>query len=397
MPTKTVLQANRSTGLSPAIQVVLVAMNRMRPNFFLLLLVMSVAGCSSTASETVPTASPTARGELVSTEATTVPSPAPTDTAPPGVSPTSSPVAGSSELDGTLYFIGYEDNAPAVFALDLVSGTEQLVFKPPETAWLSELAISPSGDQLLLAYSPPPGEGQVQYGFTDLYLMASDGSELPRLLLQEDDPSDSYFNVSWPLEDTIFYAHFRPAIDADGNITYGSQVERFQLPEMKSELIAPSAAWPRVSDDGALLSYVTDANDLILANGDGSEPRTLLDSGTFTAVDAPVFSPDKSRLCFSAVDKEEVSAPSLIGRLLGLQIVSAHSVPSDWWCIDLGSGGELHRLTEMDAIGFYGDFSPDGRHLAFITIAGLYTMRADGSELSQLQQRPLIGTVNWAP
>lgn len=379
------------------IRVVLVAMNRMYPNFLLLLLILSLAGCTSAVSEELPTAGPTLNGQIDSTSAGPVPSPVPTDPGTPVLSRTTPAVAGSTDLDGTLYYIGYEDDVPAVFAMDLVGGAEQLVFKPPENAWLSELAISPSGEQLLLAYSPPPVEGQVQYGFTDLYLMPSDGSTPPQLLLQGEDPSDIYFNISWPLEDTIFYAHFLPTIDADGYITYGSQVERYQLSEADTELIALSAAWPRASDDGALLAYVTDTNDLIVAKGDGSEPRTLLESGTFTAVDAPVFSHDNSQLCFSAVEQEEVSGPSLIGRLLGIQIVSAHSVPSDWWCMDLDSGGELHRLTEMAAIGFYGDFSPDGSRLAFITVAGLYTMKADGSELSQLQQRPLTGTMNWAP
>jgi hypothetical protein len=50
----------------------------------------------------------------------------------------------------------------------------------------------------------------------------------------------------------------------------------------------------------------------------------------------------------------------------------------------------------MDAIGFYGDFSPDGEYQAVMTVTGLYLMRPDGSELRQLQQRPLTGTVNWA-
>ncbi len=337
------------------------------------------------------------KGEIEPTAIAPLPSGITTETLTTGVSPTMTPVAASSNLDGALYFIGYDNNVSSIIRVDLAGGDEQLVFKPPENAWLSELAISPSGEQLLLAYSPPPGERQVQYGFTDLYLMSTDGSAPPQLLLYDEDPSDSYFNISWPLEDTIYYAHFLPTIDADGYITYGSQVERFQLSGAGPELIAPAAAWPRASDDGALLAYVTETNDLILANGDGTEPHTLLESGTFAAVDAPVFSPDNHQLCFSAVDKEQVSAPSLTGRLLGLQIASAHSVPSDWWCMDLAGAGEPKHLTEMGAIGFYGDFSPDGDHLAFITIAGLYIMRADGSELRQLQQRPLSGTVNWAP
>jgi Tol biopolymer transport system component len=305
--------------------------------------------------------------------------------------------AADSELSGLLYTIANAAGGQKLFALDLADGSENVIFSPPENAWLPELALSPDGSQILLAYSPPPEEGQVQFGFTDLYLMPADGSAAPELLLEGADTSESYFNISWPVDDTIYYAHFALTFADDGLITYGSQVERMHLSDGTVEILAPGAAWPRVSSDGAMLAYVTDANELMLAESTGANPKRLLDPEIFSAVDAPLFSPDNSTICFSAVELESASLPSLLGRLLGLKIAYAHNVPSDWYCIPLDGSGEAVRLTNLDALGLYGDFSAGGRHLAFITSAGIYIVKPNGSDLRQLQERDLVGTLNWTP
>ena len=301
------------------------------------------------------------------------------------------------ELSGLLYYLGLVDDGLNLFVTDLAGGAETVIFTPPENAWLSELALSPDGSQILLAYSPPPEEGQVQYGFTDLYLMPADGSAGPELLLEGADPSESYFNISWPVADTIYYAHFTPTITGDELITYGSQVERLHLAEATVELLAPGAAWSRVSNDGVMLAYVTDANELIVADADGTNPRTLLKPETFLAVDAPLFSPDNSLICFSAVEQESASFPSFLSRLLGLKIAYAHNVPSDWYCMPVDGSSEAVRLTNLDGLGLYGDFSADGRYLAFMTSAGIYVIKPDGSAQRQLQERALAGTLNWVP
>jgi Tol biopolymer transport system component len=316
-------------------------------------------------------------------------------TIPPDTGSGPETAAAGPELSGSLYYIGVVGDGVTLFALDLAGGVETAIFSPPENAWLSEIALSPDGSQILLAYSPPPEEGQVQYGFTDLYLMPADGSAGPELLLEGADPSESYFNISWPVADTIYYAHFSPTFADDGLITYGSQVERMHLPEATVELLAPGAAWPRVSSDGAMLAYVTDANELILAESTGANPKSLLEPDSFSAVDAPLFSPDNSMLCFSAVEQVSASLPSLLSRLLGLKIAYAHNVPSDWYCMPLDGSGEAVRLTNLDGLGLYGDFSADGRYLAFMTSAGIYVIKTDGSDLRQVKERGLVGTLNW--
>lgn len=301
------------------------------------------------------------------------------------------------DLSGALYYIGFVNQRQDLLRLDLETGEQTTLFDPPEDAWLSELAVSPDGSQILLAYGPPPGEGEIQFGFTDLFLMPADGSSAPTPLLQREDPSESYFNVSWPVDDIIYYAHFAPSVDDLGAITYSSQVERHHLVNGQTEVLAPGAAWPRLSRDDTMLAYVTEENDFLLAGADGSSPRPILDPERFSAVDAPLFSPDNSLICFSAVSPSTASLPSFWDRLVGVDVAQAHSVPSDWWCMPVDGSGEPQRLTNLDAIGLYGDFDEGGQHLAFISAAGVYVMGPDGSDLTQLQEIPTTGTIDWVP
>jgi Tol biopolymer transport system component len=299
--------------------------------------------------------------------------------------------------NGQLVFVGFVDQRPKLIRLDLQSGEETILFDPTESAWLSEVAVSPDGSQLLLAYSPPPEGGQIQYGFTGLYTMPADGSAEPQSLVQRADPSESYFNISWPLDEYLYYAHFTPTVDDEGFIFYGSQIERLHLPSDQVEVLAKNAAWPRLSQDGLLLAYVTEDNDFLLADPDGSNPQPILDQQTFSAVDAPLFSPDGIHICFSAVTPSTAARPSLVDRLLGVGVAQAHSVPSDWYCQPVDGSGEPQRLTELNAIGLYGDFDQTGVQMAFLTAAGVYLMNADGSDLTQLREIATTGTINWLP
>jgi hypothetical protein len=364
----------------------------------LVLMVTVLAACSSEVPDQPPaqiTETSTERPAGAADSPTVLPA-THTPASPLAISDQETPTA-DPELSGFFYYIGVDVGELKVISMDLATGLETAILTPPEDAWLSELALSPDGSQLLLAYSPPPEDGLVQYGYTDLYLMPADGSVGPELLLSGADSSESYFNISWPVAETIYYAHFAPSFADDGLITYGSQVERLHLPEATVETLAPGAAWPRVSNDGAMLAYVTDANELILAESSGANPKRLLEPETFLAIDAPLFSPDNSLLCFSAVEQVSSSLPFLFSRLLGLKIAYAHNVPSDWYCLPLDGSGEPVRLTDLDGLGLYGDFSAGGRYLAFVTTAGIYVVQLDGSDLRQLLERDLVGTLNWTP
>jgi Tol biopolymer transport system component len=303
------------------------------------------------------------------------------------------PAWAALELTGEVVFIAYDDaQRQHIYKLDLETGALLSLFEAPEGTLITDVAASPDGTQLVFAYAPPVPEGEVQFGFTDLYVMPADGSAEPAPILERTDDTETFFNLSWPMDDYFYYAHFSPGVGDLGETVYQSRVERYQISTGVSEVLADVGTWPRVSRDGTRLAYVNDTNDMLLADVDGSNASVLIAGASFPAVDAPLFSLDSSCLFFSAVEPEQTL--SWFDRLLGVRVAEAHNVPSDWWCQPM-EGGEAQRLTNLYEVGMYGDISEDGTHVAFLTTNGIHVMNPDGSGVFRLLEIPATGTLNW--
>jgi Tol biopolymer transport system component len=85
-------------------------------------------------------------------------------------------------------------------------------------------------------------------------------------------------------------------------------------------------------------------------------------------------------------------------RLLGITIASAHTVPSDWWSVPL-AGGTPTQLTHIAQVGLFASISPDKKHIASFSGAGLFVMNPDGTNLTVLlnDMGGVPGTVSWIP
>jgi Tol biopolymer transport system component len=291
--------------------------------------------------------------------------------------------------------------------LDLASGALTVVFTPPPDTWLTAAQVSPDGKEIVLAYAPPPAPGETQFGYTDLYRLAADGSGEPQPLLLRADPQEAYFNPEWsPDGRFLYYARFILVRDDTNRVTsFKYAIERIAYPDGQPELVVENAYWPRVSPDGTRLTYVSfdpnrPENFLYVAQSDGTQPTMLALPDSFLAVDAPLFSPDQQRIIFSATEFNMPFTPSpasWIDQLLGVHTAEAHNVPSDWWQVPV-TGGQPERLTDISETGLYGDCSPDGKYLAFIGASGLYLMDvADAASLTALLATGTLGTINWIP
>jgi Tol biopolymer transport system component len=86
-----------------------------------------------------------------------------------------------------------------------------------------------------------------------------------------------------------------------------------------------------------------------------------------------------------------------LDRIFGIQVASAHGVPSDWYQVSTAGNGQPARLTNLGDTGMYAHLSPDGKHVAFIAQTGLYAMSLDGSNLTYLSPLVLGGTLDWLP
>jgi Tol biopolymer transport system component len=331
-------------------------------------------------------------------------------------------------LSGRLIFT---EGEAGISVLDLATGAERKIFQPPAGAWLTAAAASSDGQTVVISYAPPPPHGQVQLGYTGLYIMSADGSGTPLPVLERANAQESFFTPAWsPDGQYLYFAHFQPVNDPNASNSFRYTVERMSASGGQPEPLIENAIWPRLSPDGKTLAYlsfdpVTFSNDLYIADPDGRNARPVLQPGTFVAVDAHLFSPDSGSIIFSAVGEgpglpaeAPTASPALswVDRLLGVRTVdaasdeslytrllagrAAHNVPSDWWRISL-SGGEPVRLTKIYDTSMYGGFSPDGKYVAFVASTGLYVMAPVQDGTGLVRPQPLrslngpAGTLQW--
>jgi len=182
--------------------------------------------------------------------------------------------------------------------------------------------------------------------------------------------------------------------------TFSTTLERLDLATGEVAVVADNGIWPRVSPDGRSLAYIhidqeSLAAELVLADSDGVNSSVFIPRDRFVTMDAPFFSADGQWLYFSAV-AEQTSSAAWWERLLGVEVVSAHSLPSRWWRLPV-IGGAPEAVTTDAQTGQYGDVSPDGRSLAFSSQSGIYLMRPDGSGLRQLLDLSAADSLSWTP
>ncbi|HVN55436.1 MAG TPA: DPP IV N-terminal domain-containing protein [Anaerolineaceae bacterium] len=303
----------------------------------------------------------------------------------------------SLHLSGKLMYIRFRDPGNQLVQLDLASGQSKVVFQTPERGVLSAAALSPDGAQIALTYSAPPPPGE-SFLFPTLYLLPADGSDSLKKLIPGVGKDDSYFNPSWAPDSKAIYAtHYHRG--SGGSDMDRDLIEKVTL-DGKAAPVIDSATWPEVSPNGTKLAYLTIdpktlLNNLAIANADGSDPRLLLPGKDFPTVDAHRFTPDGKAILFSAANPSTSSRRQTpLERLFGVEVVTAHNLPSDLYLLSL-DGGNYRRITNANGTGLYPAISPDGRMLAFISQNGIYVCKMDGSGVVQISSQLVIGTLDW--
>jgi Tol biopolymer transport system component len=289
--------------------------------------------------------------------------------------------------------------------VDLVTGEITTIFNAPKYSWIYYISVSPDHTQLLMSYNPPPGDNPVDQ---DIYIMLLDGSQAPQRLFTPPTMEDDYIEVEWsPDGNYVYFTHVNYHIPpAEGQIYPLYTIYRKALPDGEMEMIAEKAYWPRVSPDSSRIAYVSvdlfsRSNKLFVADADGDNAKEVVITGPRIPdiKDAPLFTADSQSLFFSADIPVQSYQPSWLDRLMGVRVARAHSnVPSDWWTVPVG-GGEMTQLTNIQSRGLFGSLSPDNQYLASYSLDGIFVMKTDGTQLTQLIPNPqsVPGTVSWIP
>jgi Tol biopolymer transport system component len=361
--------------------------------FLILFFLFCLAACAST-----PSQQSIGTDALVPPAITSLP---PASVAPAAADVETIPSIAQSGLAGRLILIRFGQKGNKLVELDLGSGQIKTLYQAPDKSWLALAVVSPDRQDILLAYSPPPHADAIQFGYTDLYLLTYDGSSQPRPFLTRDQPDESFLVPTWaPDGGSIFYTHLR-RLDSNSQVpTYQNDIEEVKL-DGEVKTIIEHALWPALSPDGGRLSFLYEdpvnfGNDLYIANRDGTDQAPVIAPGSYPPIDAHVFTADGAQLIFSMVTPQTAPAASLWDKLFGVQVASAHNVPSDWYAVP-AAGGDPQRLTLLNDVNLNGSLSPDGGRMAFICASGLYVINIDGSGLIQLTNEMYIGTADWIP
>ena len=359
----------------------------MRPAASFTIFALSLAACAPAAAPVV--ASPT----RTPPPSATVPSVGTTSPIPTTIVPVLWQDLG---LSGRLVFV---EGAQRITDLDLVSGALRILFEAPLGGWVTSASLSPDGQSIAIAYSEPPPPGEMA-SYTGIYLLPADGSSGPTPLLLPPGPDEAYFGPAFAPDGATLYLVHLQRID-DPLQAFRQTLVRVRLADERVEPLVDDAFWPSVSPDGLRLAYVTIdpddfTNTLFLAAPDGEAARPAVEPGFLPYLDSPVFSRDSTWLYFSAVGRGGIAQANGFDRLLGVVPAEAHSLPSEWWRVP-AQGGPPERLTDLGQSGLFGAFSPDGRHFAFLSSSGLFTMDSNGSNVTALLNVWASGSLEWTP
>jgi Tol biopolymer transport system component len=293
------------------------------------------------------------------------------------------------------------DYGLGVARLDLAKNNITPVFQPLSNAFVSSAALSPDGKHILIAYGPPPVQGQIQYGYTQLYLIPADGSGAPAPLIPGTNQGDLYTSPLWsPGGKSIYFAHYIPRQSATSPSDY--RLERMSYPTGQPQVIAHEVFALALSQDGARMAYVSGDpvslnNGLYVANADGTGAEQVFASNTFVAIDTCVFSPDGKSIIFSGAGNGFGAKSSWPDQLVANPFnANFHNIPEELWRVSV-DGGQLRELTHLGDSGYRLSYSPDGLHVAFSTFNALYVMNPDGSGLTEVYSEGITGSLQWLP
>lgn len=295
-------------------------------------------------------------------------------------------------LSGKIMFT----QATGLWQINMTDGELTQLWEPPKGSYLSGLANSPYGDQLVLAYAPPPSDGRPQIGRTGLYITdktcinaTNDCGDNLGVFLQRNE-NQTFTSPYWsPDGRWVYYSHQEDLLDDVGNyIGFSMSLNRLQVQGNGiPEILIPYAGQPSMSVDGSLLTYVsydleTNARGLWISESDGSNPRQVVPNNIFGAIAGPQISPDGSEIAFAASAMpmaNKFGGFSWLDILLGVRKASAHGWRWEIWKAPT-TGGDPEQLTRLRLDSPWPAWSPVGGDIAILRLGGVYLLR-DGEAI----------------
>ena len=378
-----------------------------------LVLLAVLAACGS--STAAPAATARAPGGTVPSAGAT-PAAAPTQAlTPPGIPSTGFPLV-TTALDG---LIVYNNGDGDIYTLQPRPGAkaQRVIAASDNKGFLQEPVWSPDGKRIAYSYLLPFDTSGLPA--QDILVANADGSS-PQTIIAHKVAGEVF---TWPVYSPdsrlIYYAHSNPIFNSSKQITGVTlTLEQYDTQTKKTTTVIKDGTQPDVSPDGKRLAYVkidpdTFQQDLMVVDINGKNlTQVVAGNSTGGGINGPRWSRDGKQILFGApnffaslrprpsrIATAQSSDP--LARVMGwvtswfaAGVAEAHGPPWDLWVVD-ADGQNMKRLTEIGEDDPSPAWSPDGKNIAFVGLAGFYITNAAGKDVHWVMREGGRGRVDW--
>jgi len=305
------------------------------------------------------------------------------------------PVAGTpvvpSGLAGRLLYT--RDGGLSTLALQ--SSEARQIVPAPELGQVTAARWSPDGTRVAYAIAEVRNR---RIPVSEIRVAAADGSNTQTVLSSEG--ALAFGTPTWAPDGAHLYLT-RTGLDQGQRVR---RIERVDIASSASEVIFEDVAPFDVSSDGRWMAVARAGNlgqSILLVDLSSGQQRTIVQEREFDTIAAPRFESSSNRLLFTAAALT-AGAPSdplaerLALALLGAGRAFAHGLPQDVYAAPI-TGGAPSKVAAISADEPAVAPSPDGSQLAILTADALATMPVGGGRLTTLLAPGGFGTVDWAP
>jgi len=288
-------------------------------------------------------------------------------------------------------------NGGAIGLIDPTTGSSRELVRGEANAIVTAVAWSPDRSQL--AYSLFHRRPEDRISSSELYVVPASGGS-PTLVVPRDQPGAILDAPAWSRDgQSLFYTYQGTA---GGRPV--ARVERAVLADGSRQPLYADGSFPAISPDGASLAFIYDDGKgprLRIGPTDGGDAREIVPMTGFTAMAGPRFSPDGSRIAFTAVGPGPgpAVAPSPSAHLPAwaepfVRVAEAHGEPWGIWTVRT-DGTDLRPATSLQEDEPLIAWSADGAWLAVNGGGGLWVVDSRGAIEPRRLTDGAIGAIDW--
>jgi Tol biopolymer transport system component len=294
----------------------------------------------------------------------------------------------------------YSQGPEGLWEIDLESGRKSQLWKLSDGGFISGVAVSPDGLEVVMAYAP---ETDSPIPRADIYIANADGSNAKPLLVHRS-LYEAFNHPTWsPDGQWIYFTRIDVLLDdVQGTGIPVANIERIPASGGEPQLVIEDAEQAHFAADGSRITFLrfnqeTSTRSLWVANADGSEQMQSLSDTAFFDLTSPRLSPDGEIVAFAASGDLSIGAVpdrSFWAKLLGAEPAYAHGLPWDYYTMP-AKGGEISKISSWGTDGAVLAWSPDGDNLALMHLGGLFVTGWNEPRLTLLTETPNHGSIDW--